>query len=81
MSHASSQVHSNTSSPVAFNHACSAFPEHLKVVDSDGDTVGDGMEDMASDNIVNLLQGALSLLNFSASDDEGACKATTCKAT
>ena len=43
--------------------------------------VKDGAEDVPSNDEANLSQGALSLPDFSAIDDEDARKAIACKAT
>ena len=52
-------------------HTHSASPD-LHVLDDDGDTIKDGVEEVPSDDEVNLLYGALSLPDLSATDDEDA---------
>ena len=50
------------------------------MLDDKGDTIKDGAEDVPSDDEVNLLHGALSLPDFSATDDEDAQKVIASKA-
>ena len=55
-SHASSHVHSSASSPVGSVNSCSASLD-VQVLGDDGDSVEDGVEEVPSDDEVNLSQG------------------------
>ena len=71
----SSHVCSDASGPAVSAHSCSTSPEDIQVVKDDCDIIEEEAEDVASEVEGNLLQGALSLPDFLATDNNNTQKA------
>ena len=78
-SHAESQVPSEGSSSSGSECSHSASPDVVLLQGDDEDTTAGGEDEGYSEDKEALLQGMVSLLNISTSDNEEACKATACE--